>query len=701
MRIYLEQTSFPRGEISGRLHNYSDLDHYRLGLAEASNMIVLRHGGLQRRPPTEFIYEIKDSSKKARLSSFTFSSEQAYILEWGDNYMRPYKDGGIILDGGVPVEIATPYDVTEAQEFGHAQSNDVLYMAHKSYHPRRMSRTSHVDWTIDNVVFADGPWGPKNGSGTKATPDGVIIANEETDVTFDRAAGINDGAGFSASDVGRYFRYEHPGENTDLGYTAPTTGQHVAWGQITGVTDSTTITVLWLGTAGITSKSGVTLVNNIAESEHWWLGAFYTTDTYPHRVGFYSSRLAWARSNSRPQTIWMSRTGSFEAYDVSDRDGVVQDDHAITSTIDAGQVNEIQWLVESSVLQIGTKTAMRSISSVDGEALSPNNRKQRRESTYGASDLQPVQVGSATLYVSNYGKELREGVYSFETDGFITPDASILSEHLLRSGVVQMAYAQSPNSLVWLVTGDGSLVSLTYERDQRTVGWCSHDVGGFVESVAAIPGSDRDEVWLIVRREIDGVTKRYVERLKASFDIYTDDLEDYAHLDCQSVYDGAATSTLSGLDYVEGETLGVMADGIYIGTAEVSGGALTLPLERSASKIIVGIPYTSRAKTLTPPLQGRDGSLRGRKIRVQEVMLSYLGVVDLTVGTQIEGLDRLERLLGDEFTDDKAEKPELLSGQKRVKVDDSWDNQGQIVFQVETTYPAIIRSIQGGYEYEP
>lgn len=703
MTLYVSQTAFSRGELSKRIHDRPELDHYKLGLAVARNWIILRHGAICRRPPTEFIAEIADSSDEAKLIPFTFNTDQSYILELTDQNMRVYKDGGVVLDGGSPVDVALPFSNAEMQELDYTQSNDVLYVTHKSYYPRRLTRTSHVDWQLNNISFVDGPYGAKNGTGTEMTPGGSIIANASTSVSFDYTSGINDGDGLSSDDIGRYIRYEHPGESTTPAVTGPTTGQHVAWGQITAVADTTNCTVLWLGSAGIETLSGVTLVNNVHASTHWWLGDFFKADTYPHRCGFYGNRLFFARSNLKPKTLWSSTSGGYETNTPSDKDGSVEDDHAFVSTVTGDTGIEILWLAEGKVLQFGTQAAARIFQSTDGDLVAPDNRKQTRESSDGAADIKPVQIGAVTLYVEFGGRAVREMVYSFQEDSYITPDASILSEHLLKSGVKDWAYAQTPNSTVWIALNNGNLVSLTYERSQQTVGWCQHDVGGDVESVCSIPGDDSTEVWLVVKRTIDGATKRYVERLLEPFDGDLHTLVDYGHLDCQARYSGAAISTVTGLDHLEGETVGIMADGIDIGDAVVSSGEITLPEERSASDICVGLRYASRFTTLTPPIQDQQGSAMGRKRRVTQANISFMELVDMKFGSHDLDDSELQPLFANPQEDSLAVAPDLQEGIERVVVEGSWDDdgRGQLTGLIESGYSATVRGVEVKLEYNP
>ena len=173
MPVFPIQASFSRGEISPRLWARADISHYPLALKECTNFTVMRQGGLTRRPGTRFINEVKDSTRKTRLIPFIFSTEQAYVLEFGHLYMRVYALGGIVTSGGSPVEIVTPYTEQQIFEIHYVQSADVLYLAHEAHAPRRVSRTSDTNWTISALVFKDGPYLDLESTGTTLTPAGT------------------------------------------------------------------------------------------------------------------------------------------------------------------------------------------------------------------------------------------------------------------------------------------------------------------------------------------------------------------------------------------------------------------------------------------------------------------------------------------------------------------------------------------------
>jgi hypothetical protein len=196
-------------------------------------------------------------------------------------------------------------------------------------------------------------------------------------------------------------------------------------------------------------------------------------------------------------------------------------------------VNVVRWLKsQEKGLAVGTaggEWVVRPSSS--SEALSPTNVTAKRVTSYGCANVEPVLSGKAVLYLQRALKKIREMGFNFDVDGFIAPDLTVLSEHITSGGISQMALQKEPQNIVWSVRADGALIGVTYERDQEQlrVGWHRHVLGGasdsagtqaIVESVAAIPSEDgsRDELWLVVKRTINGATKRYVEYLSRLFE---------------------------------------------------------------------------------------------------------------------------------------------------------------------------------------
>ncbi len=684
MTFYPLQSTFSRGELSPRLHSRIDIDHYRLGLEECVNWVILRQGGLRRRSGTRFIGEVKDHGKATRLLPFVFSTVQAYVLEFGDGYFRVYANGGVVESSpGVPVEVSTPFSSADVFDIQFTQSADVLYLAHANYPALKIERNSHVAWSITEIEFEDGPYFPQNDTETTLSPSAT---SGTVSLTASVVAGINKDQGFLATDIGRLIRFQDSAG--DWHYF-----------KVTARSSATEVTAEYKGGEKEDGTELTALPNTNARAQ-WRLGAWSDTTGFPARVAFFEERLTFARTHDQPQTLWMSRSGDFEHHGPGPND-----DDAITVTILAGQVNEIQWIAEAKALQIGTTGATRTVSAPNPEnPLTPANLKQSRHTTFGAEAIQPVQIGPVTLYVGAYGRSLREFIYSFEADGFIAPDISVLSEHLLRGGVVQMAYAQDPDAIVWMASGNGELVGMTYERDQKVVGFHRHRIGGgaaddfgAVESVVCVPGSHGcDETWLVVRRNLAGGEKRYIERLEPGFE--NRDKSDAFFVDSGLSYDGPPVSEIAGLDHLEGESVAILADGSVDPPQVVLEGRITLQGNRSASKIHAGLVYGSSARTLPISSSGRDGALLGRRKRIQKAYLNLFETLGLRVGTPVAPL---EELTTRKASDKMDSSPPLFTGTAIAGLDDLWGNDGRLIMSAVDPLPATLRSIMPAFETEP
>lgn len=881
-RVYDIQNNFARGEMSPRLHARTDIDHYRLSLLECTNFFVLRQGALRKRQATEYIATTKVQSEASRHIPFVFSTEQAYMLEFGDQYFRPYANGARITDTpltitgatqanpvvlsvvnslsngdrvfvqdvvgmteinnreftvanqtgttielsgedgtghtayssagtvGELVEFATPYLEAELFDIQFAQSADTLYVAHKNHAPRKITRSSDTSWTVTEIDFQDGPFLPQTPGGTatnltlsadgnvipdmtsNTAPSGTVAASGGAATAWQAAdrdkstelSQVDSGDGWweydagSAKTVVGYTLTAHSGnpESSPIDFTfqgfdgvdwitldsqldvdpwgdgetryfpfdndtsydkyrlkwtriqAGTTTQIAEIGFKESPDTMAAITLTASGTTDINdgtgfqttdvgrpirirgsdgvwrwfeieTRSSTTVVTGVLYGQllpdlepttSWRLGAFSSQSGYPQSVSFFEERLCWARTNQEPQKIWGSKTFGFEDHGVS---SPLVDDDAFTVEIASDQVNEIKWLSEAGDLIIGTSDGIRTLGPSDtSKAFSATNLRQREQTKVGSSDLFPARVGNVAIFADRLDMALHELVFSFEANSFTAPELSIISDHLVTSGIVAMDYAQSPDSIVWLANGLGELIPMTFERDQRIVGMSRCPIGGdgFVESLATIPGSDRDELWLIVRRTINGGTVRYVERLSGDFE--GDSIEDSRYLDSYLQRTSGAVTEVSGLGHLEGETVGIIADGFILPDATVTDGKITLA--SAATNIAVGLRYTGKIRQLRVAIPSRDGSLMGRRANVPEITLDVYEAQKLKVGR-----DGNEKALFDEVTPDTL--LTLQTGTFRQTVQGSWDDEGLTSIVSDQPMPATIRAVVRGYDFEP
>ena len=448
------------------------------------------------------------------------------------------------------------------------------------------------------------------------------------------------------------------------------------------------------------SGNAVSVQGALEQDENWSLGAFSSTTGYPRAIAFYEERLVLAGTQSNPQTLFFSKGGDFENFAT----GVNADDGLIY-TIGSNQVNVIRYLSSSSSLLVGTSGGEFAVRSSGSDApLSPTSAQIKRQAYYGTSNVEPLQIGNVTLFVQRARRKVRELVYSFDTDSYTAPDLTIMAEHITSSGIKAMAHAQEPDNTLWCVLNNGKLACMTYRREENIVAWHEHTLGGswidtsvspnitypygVVESIATLPGElDEDDIYVVVKRTINGATKRFVERFNF-FDFGTD-VKDAFYVDSGlSSYTSSAFSSFSGLGHLEGQTLSVLADGATHPDVTVSSGSVTL--NRSAKTVHFGLKYTSTLQTMRVDAGATLGTSQGKTKRIYDVTIRLFRTVGLKIGQSLSVNDLIPfRSSADEM--DQA--LDLFTGDKTIEFTSGYDSDGYIYVVADQPLPMTILSI--------
>jgi hypothetical protein len=502
-------------------------------------------------------------------------------------------------------------------------------------------------------------------------------------LTFDTLAGINKGNGFDANDVGRHIRFK----GSDGKWR---------WFIIEGVSTTKIVTGRMYGYA----------LPSLSKIYSWQLGA-WKADQWPGLVQFYESRRAFARTAAEPNGIWLTKT--FDFYDMGTSQPLADDD-AMRLRILSNEVNAITFLSELERLAIGTTGGVRVLGKANANAgfgasnfdLLPNVFTRSRA-------VKPVRAGSALLFGNYFGKTLHELVYSLEQDGYIAPNVAILSEHLMRGKIREMAFQETPNSVVWIVTNSGRLVAMTYEREQKVVGFTEIEVGGGdpgtqvdVESVACIPSDSEDQVWIIVERTINGSTVRSIEVKSETWNYARGDtVPEAIYADSALVYSGSATNVVGGLWHLRNQPVAVLADGLVYRNLTVSNtGTLALPNDATASKWTVGLAYQAYGRTLALNEYGqKDGAGLGRRKILNEVKVDAFETLSLYV-KGIKATDAYDVFR--RRADDPVEAAMIpKTGIFDCRFDNSWREDGEFIFFSSDPLPCTIRAFTTTVTGEP
>jgi len=758
-RVAAQLTNFTGGELSPRLDGRNDLAKYSSGCATLENLVIYPHGSAARRPGTNFVAEVKDSTKKTRLIPFEFSTTQTYMLEFGNQYIRFYKDNGQILSGGSAYEISTPYLEAELFDLKFAQSADIMYICHPNHEVEKLSRTGHTSWSLTDVNFTNGPYLDTNISTTTITSSAHTVG---TGRTFTSSSDI-----FTSTDVGRLIRFRD------------------GHAKITAFTDNQHVTVEILVDTGSASSS-----------VDWSLGAFSDTTGHPSCVTFFEQRLAFAATLNNPQTVYFSKSGDYENMDAN-IGGTIADDDAIIYTIASNQVNAIRFMTATRTLIIGTAGGEFVVSGGGSDsAITPTNILIKKQSNHGAANIDAIAVGNATLFLQRARRKIRELAYNFDVDGYVAPDMTILAEHITEGGLTQVAYQQEPNQIVYATREDGELAGLTYQREQQVTAWHRHIFGGrfgiatitvsdyanivnktkiiltksdgttvefnsttgtagtnefktetnnnttatnlknainahanftatvssaivtitetaheatgfltiksfdktrltstsegkaVAESVAVIPTDDKEyQTYVIIKRTINGTTKRYVEYLN-ELDFDETDNTSFNFLDSALSYSGSAVTNISGLSHLEGQVVSILADGATHPNKTVSSGAITL--DRSAKNVKVGLAFTSLLQTMRLDAGSQDGTSQGKTKRIYDITVRMFETIGIEVGPNLDDMERIPFRTSANLMDEGIPP---FTGDKEVEFRGNYETDGFIFVRQTQPLPFTILSL--------
>lgn len=629
-------TTFNAGELSPLMRGRVDLAKYANGCELLENGIPQITGPVTKRPGTRFVLEVANSANRSRLLPFEFSESQAFALEFGNNVIRFFANGGVVLDGGSPYSIASPYASTELAEINFAQSADVVYLVHPNHAPRKLARFGATNWTLTEVDLIRPPFQDLNVDDTtliaSATTGAITVLSSvaffsPTDVGKIFSIGVIPASQYDAWEIsepytvgdivqtqGRVYEamssgtsgtlppLHTKGTESDGGVAWKYLGDGTGYFEVTAYNSPTSVNATVIQTLPITTAT-----------TRWSRGAWSDSDGWPRTVTFYEDRLWFGGTTSRPQTLWFSVTGDYENFTAG-----TNDDDGGNFTINTQDLNTITWLSPGKVLAIGTTSGEFTISATQiTDPITPTNVRITPQTTYGCrGDVRPLRVASSILFVQRAGRKVREYTYNFETDSYVAPNLNSLADHITQSGLVDMAYQQEPSQVVWAPRADGLLTGLTYERAEDVVGWNRHTLGGAVESVVTLPhwDGDQDVLWLIVRREIDGVQRRYVEYMEK----YRTDVQAF-FVDSGLTYQGAPVTSLSGLGHLEGREVDVLTDGAVHPRRTVTAGAISL--QRPASTVVVGLPYTMRVRPMKYEAGSQNGTAQGKTQRINGVVI--------------------------------------------------------------------------------
>lgn len=738
MAYPVAQSSYTSGELAPSLAGRVDLAKFRVGLATQLNWYSIVHGGSTTRPGTAFVGEIIDNAARGRLIRFQFSTTQTYALEFGNLTMRVIRDGGYVLEtagaitgitqanpavvtqvghgyttgddvwvasaggmteinlrryriavlsvdtyslvgvdstgfgaytaGGTGARVytlVTPYVVADLPLLKVVQSLDTMTLTHPSYAPRNLTRSGHAAWSLDVITFAPAVAAPASMASSNPTSPGTGFAYTMT--------AIDDETGEESLQYSPFILAADQVSAISFTAVAGCTyyniykGSNGLWGFIGQVTAGAVFTdrTITADTSDTPPRAG---------------NPFDAADKYPGCSTYWAQRQIFGRTNMKRQSLFATQTGLFKNMNTS---VPLKDDDAIVKTLVAREANEIRSIVPLNDLLVFTSAG--AWVAEGGQAITPSTLDPRMQNECGVSHLPPLVINSDVLFAADVGGAVYGIAFKFEAAKYLPTEVSILSSHLFEGyDITEWAFARAPHKLVWAVRDDGVLLTLTYHKEQEIYGWARHVTDGIVESVCSVREGREDAVYFIVRRVINGATKRYVERLKSR--LFTSLTESWC-VDCGVRYSGSPASIISGLDHLEGKDVRGLADGVAF-SATVEDGAITL--DDPASVVIVGLPYVCDMQTLgvevgPPTVQGKEKSVEAVTLRLKDTR-------GITVGRDALDLSPLrEGIYGDVgAVKSETTQGELFTGDTDPVIGQLFDTAGSILIRQSEPMPATV-----------
>lgn len=486
-------------------------------------------------------------------------------------------------------------------------------------------------------------------------------------------------------------------------------------------------------------------------------GLFASANNYPRSVTYFEQRKCFGGTVTDPQTIWMTKSGteSDMSYSVP-----IQDNDRIKFKLSSRDANVVRHLVPLESMLMLTNSTEWKVTSVNSDAITPTSISVRPQSYIGSNNVQPWIVNTSILFCAARGGHLRELGYDPQIQSYRTGDLSIRAAHLFDEyELLDMCVGKSPIPIVWAVSSSGKLLGFTYVPEEQVGAWHQHETDGVFESCATIPEGDEDSLYVVVKRNVNGSEKRFIELLDTMSER---PIAEASFLDCSLRADGTNTTgtavtltspggewtagetflltssspiftvgpsdvgdqvwiyandgtpikftvtnvlsdttanatclqsvpyelrggtrtdwawardSFGGLAHLNGKTVSVMGDGVYIGDFTVALGGVII--NKPSVNVCIGLRYTAEVKTLPATIQV-DGYGQGRTKNISRAWLRMRNAYGVKVGPSSDKLKPLFANIG--YSESEQAQFELL-------LDPIWQKDGSIVIMQDEPFP--------------
>lgn len=666
--------SFAGGEITPEMYGRIDDVRYQTGLGLCRNFVTLPHGPAQNRAGFEFVREVKDSTKATRLLPFTFSATDTVVIEFGEGYFRFHSQGGTVLDGSDPYEVANDYAEEDLFKVKFVQSADVLTLVHPSYPVTELRRSGPTSWAVAEATTGPGIDPPSGLSVVATTAGASYLRSDEYVVTsvngtVESAASAPDSATNNLNAADTYNTISWTAETGATGYRVYRKSGGLFY-LIAVLEGNGSVSVI---DDNLPANGGITPPQASDP---------FADDNNPGAITYFEQRKVFGGSLAQPQNLWTTRTGSEVDFNYS---VPPRDDDSIQFAIAARDYNQIIHLVPLQDLIVMTQAGEWRLAS-GGNALVPGGFGVRPQSFVGAGHATPITTGSNLIFADTAG-HIREMSFQENAGGYLTGDLSLRAPHLFDTfEIVDSAQVKAPYPILWFVSSSGKLLGITYIPEQQVAGWHQHDTAGVFESITSVREGRETALYAVIQREINGSSVRYVERMRSRAFVAA---ADAFFVDAGVYYSGTAIDEVTGgLEHLEGEIVSILADGAVCPQQTVIDGGLPEPLPAECETIIIGLPIEADLQTL-PFAAEMPGAGQGRPKNVNELWLRVHRSSGVFAGPNFDKLTEYKQ----RTTEPYGSPPALTTDEIAIKIGPSWTNNGQVCIRQPDPLPLTILSL--------
>lgn len=616
------QTNFTAGEFDPLLRARVDLDQYRAAAKTLTNVICLPQGAVERRPGLQYIDTIPAAASPqngTRLVSFEFSTEQQYVFLFVSNRLYIYKLGELVTNingsGNDYLDLSsTGINSTNLSELYFCQSADVLIIMQEDMNPVTITRgASHSSWTVANLSFE-------------------YIPKYAFTITTTTGTSLGSHTGLTPSDIEGTIRLVM--KPTNNLFTQPESyylDQFInvePYGRIRIVKKISNNELEGFVEIPLASTNDILAADY--ELETGYEDVWSSSRGWPRSATFHEGRLFFGGSKSRPATVWGSVVGDFFNF----APGQQLADEAVEATLDTDEVNAINSIVSNRDLLVFTSGGEFFVPQGSLDPIEPTNIIFKVTTRTGSKALKPISTENATYFIQRQGNQLIEYVFQDSDVNYRSQNFSLFSSHLVDNPVdithVNPTSTSRPHTIV-LINQDGTIAAYPFIRYQQVISPSLWTTDGLFKNAC----SDFDEIYVVVKRTINGSDVYHLE--KFDFDFTTDAATQF--------YDTTlpATTTVSGLSYLEGETVDIVRDDLALNQQTVSSGEVTLDVVPT-EYVEVGIPYTPIIETLPVETRLPNGNVQGFLKRITEVNLILNSTQSIKVDTEEVSFRNLENL---------------------------------------------------------